>query len=815
MASMGFCGLKPMFHRRSKTFSFEAVKGQSVPRNTKPAKVEKKRREESMKNSVVSNTDHMVLTMELQKKILAFRDILDLTPCDTSASLHQLVIKTLENLQRLYPEVIPANEVSGIKNKFTDERLAYFCKALKSLGETWLEHNNDCTQNKFEFEFPSCKDGSNMQQLGESLMVTLNHLIKMASSEKFDLVMMMEEEENQNKRELGYSSSFTESIYSYGSSPPITPTSVLPPELKYSYSYRHNRSINNGESPSRTSSVSYSSSYSSSSPLLLSLRLQSVGKLSPLEVKRLSFHMRQPSHINEKVNDKINNDDDDNMEVDAKSEKDSSDGTDLVFDMDNSLESVSDTPIDHTKSEKPQAAEIPPPPQLQQNLIVVERPPPPPPPPPPSPPQLQQNSIVVERAPPPPPPPPPSPPQLQQNSIVVERPSPPPPPPPPSPPQLQQNSIVVERPPPPPPPPPPSPPKLQQNARVPPPTPPPPPPSLAPNLQENASTTTRPPPPPQQPGSAPPPPPPMLPPGNGRAPPPPPPGPGGAGRSLRPKVTTKLKRSSHIGNLYRTLKVKVEGSSIAKSSSGERRSGIGQSSAAGGKQGMAQAIAEMTRRSSYFQQIEEDVKKYSKQITEMRSSISNFKTNDMIELANFHKAIESVLENLTDESQVFSRFEGFPTKKLEAIRMAAALYNKLSSIVSELQNWNTVLPSDQFLDKVERYFNKIKIEVDALERTKDEEFKKFKSQNIEFDFTILIKIKETMVDVSSHFMELVLKERHEADSSGSKCKTGKMLWRAFQFVFRVYTFAGGQDDRADKLTRELAREIENNPINAA
>lgn len=39
----------------------------------------------------------------------------------------------------------------------------------------------------------------------------------------------------------------------------------------------------------------------------------------------------------------------------------------------------------------------------------------------------------------------------------------------------------------------------------------------------------------------------------------------------------------------------------------------------------------------------------------------------------------------------------------------------------------------------------------------------------------------------------------------------KMLWRAFQFAFRVYSFAGGQDDRADMLTRELAREIETDP----
>jgi len=57
-------------------------------------------------------------------------------------------------------------------------------------------------------------------------------------------------------------------------------------------------------------------------------------------------------------------------------------------------------------------------------------------------------------------------------------------------------------------------------------------------------------------------------------------------------------------------------------------------------------------RSSYFQQIEEDVQKYTKHIIELRSSITNFKTKEMTELIKFHKEVESVLEKLTDESQV-------------------------------------------------------------------------------------------------------------------------------------------------------------------
>ena len=51
----------------------------------------------------------------------------------------------------------------------------------------------------------------------------------------------------------------------------------------------------------------------------------------------------------------------------------------------------------------------------------------------------------------------------------------------------------------------------------------------------------------------------------------------------------------------------------------------------------------------------------------------------------------------------------------------------------------------------------MKGEIDKLERTKDEETKKFQSQNIHFDFNILIRVKEAMVDVSSGCMELALK----------------------------------------------------------
>jgi formin 2/Wiskott-Aldrich syndrome protein len=56
---------------------------------------------------------------------------------------------------------------------------------------------------------------------------------------------------------------------------------------------------------------------------------------------------------------------------------------------------------------------------------------------------------------------------------------------------------------------------------------------------------------------------------------------------------------------------------------------------------------------------------------------------------------------------VLARFEGFPQKKLEALRTAAALGSKLNGVVSELQNWKIQPPLGQLLDKAECYFNKV------------------------------------------------------------------------------------------------------------
>ncbi|KAF2588139.1 hypothetical protein F2Q70_00041873 [Brassica cretica] len=302
------------------------------------------------------------------------------------------------------------------------------------------------------------------------------------------------------------------------------------------------------------------------------------------------------------------------------------------------------------------------------------------------------------------------------------------------------------------------------------------------------------------------------------APPPPPPIRLGA-----KKATGKLKRSTKLGELYRFLKAKIEGKDPKPRSRGV--GGGGESKGVGGKQGMADALAEITKKSAYFQQIEADVKMYSKAINELKAEILSFKSKDMTELQRFHLYIESVLEKLTDERQVLARCEGFPEDKLDAIRMASALHSKLQCTIKELKNWKIESPANLLFDKTERYFSKAshRREIETLDQIKAEEEKTFKRHNIPFDFSILTRIKESMVDISSGCIELALKEKREAKIASHtaesrkakrsmiKNKTvgfAKTLWKAFHFAYRVYIFAGGHDDRADKLTRELGSEIE-------
>ncbi|KAA8515295.1 hypothetical protein F0562_018475 [Nyssa sinensis] len=724
-------------------------------------------------NSCSVAGDFITMT-ELRKKILTFTDLIDLPSCIGSASLNELLIGTVKDLHKLYPDIICRISTSEMEGISTNQAVASFCDALRSIGDMWMK-NNEWRANS---------------------LAILDDMINVARERLFDMM----DEDDQTKDYSPQANAFGRALsdsYSDNKTPisssPATPTWVL---LEMTNCY---------------TKVGEFEKNSYSPPLLLPLRVQAIGKLNPIDVKRLSFHMlphiaaQDPNLLKQmnqtveelKLKTQAKNDFEvraaDSIEVTKECKMTEDIVKILMFNLDkitgdkgrNQIGSLNIPPVTSRETLEGEAMDVllptPSLPNLQPSMVAAEAPPPP---------TSPRMSPKVELIPPP---------IISSNAIEL----------PPSPllSMVLPNAIVS------------SPPKLLPNAIAgPPPLPPPP-------LIASGNTTVMP--PPTTSGNIAPPPPPPMTSGSTAAPPimssngsapsqpppmpltkagahPPPPALGGA-KSLRAKkAATKLKRSPQMGNLYRLLKGKVEGSSLdGKSLQGGKKSKIGAST--GGKQGMADALAEMTKRS----------------IMEVKVSANSFQTTDMAELLKFHKYVESHLEKLTDESQVLARFEGFPMKKLEALRMAAAMYSKLDAMVNNLQNWKIEAPLGQLLDKAENYFNKIKGELDALEQTKDEESKKFQSHKIHFDFSILVRIKELMVDVSSGCMELALKERRGAKAKenaefgskieGRKKGSAKMLWKAFQFAFRVYTFAGGHDDRADKLTRELAHEIESNP----
>ncbi|CAA0817901.1 Unknown protein [Striga hermonthica] len=728
---------------------------------------------------------NFVTMTELRNKITTLRDLLDFSPCVGSASVSELLTSTLNDLFKRYPKI----KRSETRDVPMNKTLKLFCDALKSLGDLWTTEE---WMVKYKYDTSMKLEHFELEQIALGL---LEDTIKLARERLFDEMDEDDDMRDYNPSSNAFGKALSES-YSDGpislSASPLTPTSVLPDAWK-------------------SSSTGEKGSYSP--PMLLPLRVQAVGKLNPIDLKRLSFHMfPHGTSLTQDINNNSNNKDRITQSVKTQdcdqesrmlfeqlkpAEHDLMDNQDdeMMGDMEIGNEDVDQhmetsdeigkiskkkffekidkgvknwIDVQTVTSPKPEHK------KCDNNTSVVPN-----------------KNVTIQCSPlpaanlspslptanmsqpspvtfPPSIPPPPPPPVTQRNTF-----SPTPPPLPPSSPS--PNSTLT------PPPPPPPPPMASRNGG--PPSPPPP----------MASKNGGPPPPPPPTkgvrGPLPPPPPPA----NGGGQPPPPPGSG----SLRPrKATTKLKRSSQMGNLYRILKGKVEGSSLDGKSA--RRKGKIGTATVGGKQGMADALAEMTKRSAYFQQIEEDVKNYAGVIKEVKIKISSFETSDMTELLKFHKFVESHLEKLTDETQVLARFEDFPGKKLEAIRMAAALYSKLDSIANTLQKWPFASPAGQLLDKVESYFNKIKVEMDALERTKDEELKRFKAQKINFDFGILLRIKELMVDVSSNCMEVALKEKREASAKENRdpnkpdtknTGSGKLMWRAFQFAFRVYTFA--------------------------
>ncbi|KAL0353118.1 UNVERIFIED_CONTAM: hypothetical protein Sangu_0893100 [Sesamum angustifolium] len=265
MSTGALCGVAPFFFRK-KASGFEGKTRQDSNKNCSTSKNARHMKASTVcsSNGVAGNFATMT---ELRNKMSTFRDLLDFSPCVGSASVNELLVLTLDDLFKRYPKIKPDVSMSEIKGGSTRQALKFFCNALKSLGDLWTT----------EDWMVKCKYNPSMKleqvDLERTVLGMLEDIIKLARERLFD---EMDEDEDirdyspaSNAFGKALSESYCDSTMSFSGSP-ATPTSVLPEAWK-------------------DSAISEKTSYSP--PLPLPLRVQAVGKLNPIDVKRLSFHM--------------------------------------------------------------------------------------------------------------------------------------------------------------------------------------------------------------------------------------------------------------------------------------------------------------------------------------------------------------------------------------------------------------------------------------------------------------------------------------------------------------------------------------------
>ncbi|OAO99450.1 hypothetical protein AXX17_AT4G05220 [Arabidopsis thaliana] len=802
--------------------SFNSTKHVSTPTATaSPLSVKNSKtkantpRKNTLEGSSPKCSANFILMVELRKNIFAFRDMIDLPSLDGSLSVTEIITQTMKDLQKLSPEIVTINQSFEMEGADMDKMLIFFYEDLRAIGDSWIMDSDWIYRSKYK---NSGVGKNKSDRLVEHVLAALDGLIK-TTRERFGMMDLESEGRksfttpkgvsSEARRSFTRSASYSESNNSFYPSP-LTPRSVLPGTMMMSSN--------------------------STSPSLWNLRAQALDRLSPVDLKRFAMQIlsqrdsesvsetkigieeeNEESEILAEEKEEEDNDfsvletEETEQEIKTEHHRESS-GTEHETEAEHEIEAKDHSEGFETEHHHIEGFETEHEIDANDHIegfetehhhiegLETEH-------------EIDANDHIEDF-------------ETEHHHIEgfeTEHEN-----------ETEDHSETTTS-------------ETDSTESSPKEDVPPPPPLTSPQtpsptvstFNTKSSLRSQPPPPPPSPehkAPAPPPPPPMSKASesgefcqfskthstNGDNAPsmPAPPAPPGSGRSLK-KATSKLRRSAQIANLYWALKGKLEGRGVegkTKKASKGQNSVAEKSPVKGARSGMADALAEMTKRSSYFQQIEEDVQKYATSIEELKSSIHSFQTKDMKELLEFHSKVESILEKLTDETQVLARFEGFPEKKLEVIRTAGALYKKLDGILVELKNWKIEPPLNDLLDKIERYFNKFKGEIETVERTKDEDAKMFKRHNINIDFEVLVQVKETMVDVSSNCMELALKERREANEEAKNGEESKMkeerakrLWRAFQFAFKVYTFAGGHDERADCLTRQLAHEIQTDP----
>lgn len=238
--------------------------------------------------------------------------------------------------------------------------------------------------------------------------------------------------------------------------------------------------------------------------------------------------------------------------------------------------------------------------------------------------------------------------------------------------------------------------------------------------------------------------------------------------------------------------------------------------------GFGGAVAELMARSPHLRQIEEDVREHGAKLHALGQRLAVLRTADMAELKAFRAALEAELEPLEDEGRVLSLLEGWPIQKLEALRLAAATSDRLETCVRDLAEWKA--PERLDCAAASKLFDSVRALVEAMERARTTDEERFQQAGFTFDYGALGRVKEAAVQFSANVLEAAITASREqrqalnaADGAavpleGAPLARGRRLLRdvrsAFDLSYRVYTFAGGTNERAEALALEAVAEVD-------
>jgi len=233
-------------------------------------------------------------------------------------------------------------------------------------------------------------------------------------------------------------------------------------------------------------------------------------------------------------------------------------------------------------------------------------------------------------------------------------------------------------------------------------------------------------------------------------------------------------------------------------------------------------MAEFIGRSKYFMQIQTELEQYSDLLADLKTRISIFTAKDTPSLIEMYKHVDDALSKLTDESRALKTVPDWPYTRLAELRVAGSRSIKLMDLCKEMENWSE-RPKTQrvedYVASIVKYFDRLKRMMEELERSHEDDERRFKLANIFFDFRLMTRLKHSTLLLSRCVLRSVIQEAHKGNisekgaaadvESWKLAETKALLWNAVQFSSRVYSFAGGTDDDTVGLVKSVALILQN------